>query len=242
MALTDIEDDVSWVTATSPYRSWIIDPKPNMPGPLRVLWCQTGDDADRGHRFWSFFLLKDMSALFIDCRDIPSPPSKSSSNISTTAAGLAEMHPRAAQQEVGSRKSKQAPRSDKVRGIIWGLLIQSFMIASPVISVESFGRHLLTSIPPEDKRSQEELANLTALLSNSLATWAAKTMIILDHLEFFDNHELVQLDRAISQLLQYSGQVRFMLLSKVIKPGPLRDNALLVDQDSAYRGENWAVC
>jgi len=112
------------------------------------------------------------------------------------------------------------------------------MSVSPVTAIESFGPYILSSMPPENKRSVEELANLTALLCNSLATWAVKTVIILDHLDCLNNHELVQLDRAISQLLQHSAQVRFMLLSKVIKPGPLRDNALLVDQDTAYRGEN----
>lgn len=233
MAPTDIQDDVNWVTATSTYNSWIKDPKPNMPGPLRVLWCQTGDDTDRGHVFWTFFQLKDKSALVINCRDILSLPSKSPSKASTAVAGVSGAH-----QEGISRKPKQAPRSDKVHGIMWGLLVQSFTIASPVISVESFGYHVQKSMPPLDKCSTEELANLAALLSNSLATWAAKTMIVLDHLECLDNHELMQLDRVISQLLQCLGQVKFLLLSKVIKPGPLRDNALLVDQDTAYHGEN----
>lgn len=65
----------------------------------------------------------------------------------------------------------------------------------------------------------------------------AKLIIVLDRLESLDKHELAQLDRAIAQLLQHSGRVKFMLLSKVFKPGPLLDNALLVDQDTAYRGK-----
>src|SRR5689334_10331553 len=83
MAPADIEDDVGWVTATSPYESWITDPKPNMSGQSRIIWCQTADETGRGIPFWSLFRLKGMSALFINCRDVPSSPSKSASNIST---------------------------------------------------------------------------------------------------------------------------------------------------------------
>jgi len=90
IAPADIEDHVGWITATSPYGSWITDHKPNMPGQSRIIWCQTADETDRGNPFWSLFQLKGMSALFINCRDIPSSPSKSASKISTTAAGSAE--------------------------------------------------------------------------------------------------------------------------------------------------------
>ena len=228
---SEVEGSTSWVTATASYRSWIADLRPDVPAPLRVLLCQTGSDIDSADLFASFFLRKDISVLRIDCRRVPSPPSTSSSLTMSTA---------------GSRvSSTQETTSGRVHDIIWGLLVQSFAAASPVISVESFGRHVLTVLPPKDRRSGEELANLAVLLSNSLATWAAKINIVLDHLESLDKHELVQLDRAIAQLLQHSGHARFMLLSKVFKPGPLIDNALLLDQDTAYRGKlerGGAVC
>ncbi|KAH7009597.1 hypothetical protein EDB80DRAFT_713560 [Ilyonectria destructans] len=217
----DIEDDVSWVTAASTYESWITDPKANTSGHARVMWCQTGDETDKATLFSSFFQLKDECALAISCRDIPFEPSK--------------LDPGLVDHEAPSSNLEQPLGSNKIRRIVWGFLVRLFAVASPVIEKESFGLHILSSMPPRNKRSMEELANLTALLCNSLATWTAKLIIILDHLDCLNDHELLQLDRAFSQLLQQSNQVRIMLFSKITKPGPLRDNAIFVDQDTVYR-------
>ena len=141
--------------------------------------------------FQSYFRLQNEEAIRVNCRDLIPPPSFSNrKTLDFFGTG--------------------GYQSQTVHAILWELLLQSFVSAAKSHSLNAFSHYIEASIQPHRQGLTDTVGTLAMLLSNSLATWTQKVIIIMDGAGELDTHDFLDLDHAMSCLAQSQGWIRFL--------------------------------